>query len=92
MFGIEAEACGGTHLRNTSEAELIRIVSSTKLSDGIVRVNYVAGNAAKQLDETSNKIIMELAVYYNVARSTSQRTVKHCSCYGKKRGKLRRKG
>ena len=65
MPGIEAEACGGTHLRNTKEAELIRIVSSTKLSDGIVRINYVAGAAAKRLDETSHSIVLKLSKLLN---------------------------
>lgn len=92
MPGIEAEACGGTHLRNTSEAELIRIVSSTKLSDGIVRVNYVAGNAAKQLDETSNKIIMELS---SLLQCSTQHVPAYCEALfmlWKKARKAKKKG
>ncbi len=62
--GVEVEACGGTHLRNTSEAEKIVITSSTKISDGVVRINYVAGlaafareNAEKTIVEKSAKLL-----------------------------------
>ena len=39
----DIEACGGTHLKNTGEAGAIKIVSASKIQDGIVRLEYVAG-------------------------------------------------
>ncbi|PIN79987.1 alanine--tRNA ligase, partial [Candidatus Woesearchaeota archaeon CG10_big_fil_rev_8_21_14_0_10_34_8] len=44
---VEVEACGGTHLNNTGEAELIKLVKTSKVKDGVVRIFFVAGNAAK---------------------------------------------
>ncbi|MBW2963180.1 hypothetical protein KY306_00185, partial [Candidatus Woesearchaeota archaeon] len=43
----EVEACGGTHLGNTSEAEEIKIVGAFKIADDTVRIEYKAGEAAK---------------------------------------------
>jgi len=45
---IDTEACGGTHLKRTGEAGLIKIIGSTKIQDGIVRLEYVAGEAAEK--------------------------------------------
>ncbi|MBI4153853.1 alanine--tRNA ligase [Candidatus Woesearchaeota archaeon] len=43
---VDVEACGGTHLKNTFEAEKIKILKSTKVQDGIVRIVFAAGAAA----------------------------------------------
>ncbi len=43
--GTDVEACGGTHCRNTSEVGEIKLLRSTKISDGIVRLTYIAGKA-----------------------------------------------
>ncbi len=40
---LDAEACGGLHLDNTKDVEQILILSSRKIQDGIIRLEYVAG-------------------------------------------------
>ena len=47
----DVEACGGTHLNNTKEAELIHIINSSKIADDVVRIEYVAGEAAKRWEQ-----------------------------------------
>jgi alanyl-tRNA synthetase len=47
--GLDTEACGGTHLKNTSEARRITITGTKKIQDGIVRLEYVAGRKAKEM-------------------------------------------
>ncbi len=44
--GIDTEACCGTHVDNTSEIVWIKIIKTTRVSDGVVRLYYVAGNKA----------------------------------------------
>ncbi|MGA1822793.1 MAG: alanine--tRNA ligase [Thermoplasmatota archaeon] len=46
---LDTEACGGTHLRNTSEARRIIITGTKKIQDGIVRLEYVAGKRAEEI-------------------------------------------
>ena len=46
MPGIDTEACGGTHVKNTSELQKIVITKSTKISDSIIRIEFKAGKAA----------------------------------------------
>ncbi|MFX1305133.1 MAG: alanine--tRNA ligase [Promethearchaeota archaeon] len=58
--GVDVEACGGTHLNNTSEAGNIHITKSQKIQDGIVRLTFVAGKATDKLKEKHRKIVAEL--------------------------------
>lgn len=59
--GIDVEACGGTHLNNTSEAEIIKILKANKVQDGVVRVYFAAGAAAKKIAAAGDALITELA-------------------------------
>jgi alanyl-tRNA synthetase len=44
--GVDTEACCGTHADNTAEVGWIRILRSSRISDGIVRLEYVAQQRA----------------------------------------------
>lgn len=59
--GLDVEACGGTHLKNTSQARLIKIIGSTKIQDGVVRIEFTAGDAAFRYIEEQQKILLESA-------------------------------
>ncbi len=59
--GIDVEACGGTHLNNTSEAEVIKIIKSNKIKDGVVRIVFSAGEAAKKIAAQEKEHIRKLA-------------------------------
>ena len=48
MGDWDAEACGGTHLRNTSEIGLIKIINTERVQDGIERLTYSTGPQALQ--------------------------------------------
>lgn len=43
---FDVEACGGTHCTHTSEVGLVTILSTERIQDGIVRLNYAAGDRA----------------------------------------------
>jgi alanyl-tRNA synthetase len=49
--GIDVEACGGTHLNNTSEVGVIKILKVTKIQDGIDRIEFTAGAAAEKIGD-----------------------------------------
>jgi len=65
---VEVEACGGTHLNNTSEAGYVHITKSQKIQDGIVRLTFTAGEATDKLREKHKKILDELKGILNVDR------------------------
>jgi len=58
--GIDVEACGGTHLNSTGEAGRIKIVKSSKIQDGIIRLEFVSGKAAERASSSEAGIIKEL--------------------------------
>jgi len=61
IIGTDVECCGGTHLNNTSEAGEIKILKSSKIQDGVVRLTFTAGAASKKEKESSTDILKEAA-------------------------------
>ncbi len=59
--GFDAEACGGTHVHHTAEIGATRIIKSSKVQDGVVRIEYAAGNALNQISSGSDATVKELA-------------------------------
>lgn len=64
--GVDVEACGGTHLNNTAEAGLIKIIKTSKIQDGIVRIEFVAGNAARHFEGKTDKLLDEISQLLDV--------------------------
>ncbi|MFX1236732.1 MAG: alanine--tRNA ligase, partial [Promethearchaeota archaeon] len=58
--GVDVEACGGTHLNNTSEAGYIKILKSQKIQDGVVRLTFTAGGATDKIKNEQENILVEL--------------------------------
>jgi alanyl-tRNA synthetase len=58
--GVDVEACGGTHLNNTSEAGRIKLTKSQKIQDGVVRLTFTAGSATKELEVEDTRILSRL--------------------------------
>ncbi len=65
IVGIDVEACGGTHLDNTKEALKIKLLKSTKISDSIIRIEFMAGKKAYQEEQKELEIINELSNLLN---------------------------
>ncbi len=56
---LDHEACGGTHVNKTGEIGFISITKTKRVQDGVVRLEFVAGDVAtKQLKE-SEKLFKE---------------------------------
>jgi alanyl-tRNA synthetase len=65
--GFDVEACGGTHLHRTGETGLIKILRSSKIQDGIVRIEYVAGAQARKYVEEREALLHEMAALLGCA-------------------------
>jgi hypothetical protein len=60
MGDFDIEACGGTHCDNTSELKQVKILRATKIQDGVVRLEFVAGDAAKEAKEEAKGTYSEV--------------------------------
>jgi len=60
--GVDVEACGGTHLKNTMEAGRIKLIKASKVKDGIVRITFAAGRAAENILKQDKEILDKAAV------------------------------
>lgn len=57
---FDVEACSGTHSQNSETVKLIKITKSSKISDSIVRLEYVAGAKALQFLDKEKNLTEEL--------------------------------
>ena len=58
---FDVEACGGTHLHTTGEAKIIKIIKTSKIQDGMVRIEFTAGDAAASELNKETDILQEAA-------------------------------
>ncbi|MBN2880537.1 alanine--tRNA ligase [Candidatus Woesearchaeota archaeon] len=90
--GLDIEACGGTHLDNTSQVEGLKILRSTKVQDGIVRIEFVAGNAAKKLLDKVNNLFDDVISVLGVDKKYAASKAEQIFAKWKKSKKLVKKG
>jgi len=66
IAGTDTEACCGTHCDNTAEIGTIKILKTGRISDGIVRLYYVAGEKALTKINEETKILNSLVDSWGV--------------------------
>jgi alanyl-tRNA synthetase len=59
--GVDVEACGGTHVKNTLDVGSVKIIKTTKVQDGIVRIYFVSGKAAEEIKEKDSALLEKVA-------------------------------
>ena len=66
IAGVDTEACCGTHADNTAEVGWVKIIKTQRISDGIVRLYYVAHERAINVMNTEQDIMNSLCETWGV--------------------------
>ncbi len=64
--GEDTEACGGTHMHNTSEIGKIKILKTQKIQDGIIRITFTGGKAVDRLEKLNERTVERISKVLNV--------------------------
>lgn len=74
IVGVDTEACCGTHCDNTSEVGWVRILKSQRISDGIVRLYYVAHERAIEVLNSEHQILTDLCESWGIEKAQIVKT------------------
>ena len=64
--GVSMELCGGTHVHNTAEIGVFKIISETGISAGVRRIEAVAGAAILDYLNLRDQVVKELSSTFKV--------------------------
>ncbi|MFM2312565.1 MAG: hypothetical protein RLZZ04_1841 [Cyanobacteriota bacterium] len=64
--GVSMELCGGTHVTNTAEIGVFKIISETGIASGIRRIEAVAGAAILDYLNVREQVVKELSSTFKV--------------------------
>jgi len=64
--GVSMELCGGTHVSNTAEIGLFKIISETGVASGIRRIEGVAGPAVLDYLNVRDTVVRDLSERFKV--------------------------
>ena len=73
---VDTEACGGTHVNNTAEIGLIKIIGTERIQDGVERIKFSAGYKSLEYVHRQEDLLRETAGILNVSTSVLPKTVK----------------
>jgi alanyl-tRNA synthetase len=61
QVGEDIQACGGTHVARTGDIGTIKLLSTERIQDGVVRLTFAAGDAAIEATQRTEDALYEAA-------------------------------
>jgi alanyl-tRNA synthetase len=76
MSNFSMELCGGTHVNNTGEIGLFKLISESSISAGVRRIEALTGDPAMERFLESERMLSDLAINLRVSRHDISEAVK----------------
>ncbi len=73
--GFDVEACGGTHVNSTGEVGFIKVLGSRKIQDGVVRLEFCAGERGVEELQKVEKLLHDASDILRVQPEQLPKTV-----------------
>jgi alanyl-tRNA synthetase len=88
----EVQACGGTHVKNTGEIGLIRILRTERIQDGVERITFSAGIKALKAVQKDEGLLTRVSEKLNAPleklEPTADKLITECKEIRREREKL----
>ena len=62
----DTQACGGTHVSRTGDIGTIKLLGTERIQDGVIRLNFAAGDAAITETQDTEDALTEAAAVFDV--------------------------
>jgi len=83
----DVQACGGTHVARTGDIGLIKVLGTERIQDGVVRIEFAAGDAAVQATQDTEDVLTGAAETLDVSPEEVPDTAARFFREWKERGK-----
>lgn len=71
---IDIEACGGTHIGNTKDVGIFKMINTSKLQDGVIRLTYSVGEFALSHIQSQEAYLQETSQVLSVENKDCAKT------------------
>lgn len=72
----DVQACGGIHVKNIKDIKFIKIINTERIKDGIVRLEFMTGDAALKKVQEDEKVLRDLGKLWSVSYKEVYKTGK----------------
>jgi alanyl-tRNA synthetase len=79
----EVQACGGTHVKNTGEIGLIKILHTERIQDGVERIIFSAGTQALRAIQRNEALLTRVSEKLNAPLEKLEPTIERMLTEGK---------